>query len=141
MFAEKLLKLIDERGISRYKIAQDTKITEATLSNYCNGKGRPNPSLVKQLAEYFEVDYSWLMEESAEKNKKAQETGAAYKTKNDLLKNRITELEYQLKKCNEEKRQLISVVEKLTNIIDDKFNILFPNASKAQNKKNDESQH
>ncbi|MDR1371439.1 MAG: helix-turn-helix domain-containing protein [Dysgonamonadaceae bacterium] len=61
MFAKRLSETIDKRKLSRYKIAQDTKITEATLSNYCNGKGKPNPSIVKQLADYLGVNYKWLL--------------------------------------------------------------------------------
>ncbi len=61
MFAKRLAETIDKRKLSRYKIAQDTKITEATLSNYCNGKGKPSPSIVKQLADYLEVNYNWLL--------------------------------------------------------------------------------
>jgi transcriptional regulator with XRE-family HTH domain len=61
MFSQRLVETIRKRGLSRYRIAQDTKITEATLSNYCNGKVNPSPSIVKQLADYLGVDYSWLL--------------------------------------------------------------------------------
>ncbi|GHS91008.1 hypothetical protein FACS1894203_0980 [Bacteroidia bacterium] len=68
MFSQRLVETIRKRGLSRYRIAQDTKITEATLSNYCNGKVNPSPSIVKQLADYLGVDYNWLLigEESKE---------------------------------------------------------------------------
>ena len=68
MFSKRLIEAIAKKGVSRYKIAQDTKITEATLSNYCNGKGSPNLSIVKQLSNYFEVDYDWLLGKDANKN-------------------------------------------------------------------------
>ncbi|MDR1718603.1 MAG: helix-turn-helix transcriptional regulator [Dysgonamonadaceae bacterium] len=61
MFSQRFIKIIEEKGISRYKISKDTKITEATLSNYCNGKVNPNPSIVKQLADYLSVDFNWLL--------------------------------------------------------------------------------
>ena len=61
MFSKRLAETIEKRELSRYKIAQETKITEATLSNYCNGKGKPSPSIVKQLADYLRVDYLWLL--------------------------------------------------------------------------------
>ncbi|MDR3061226.1 MAG: helix-turn-helix domain-containing protein [Dysgonamonadaceae bacterium] len=61
MFSQRLVETIRKRGLSRYKIAQDTKITEATLSNYSNGKVNPSPSIVKQLADYLGVDYNWLL--------------------------------------------------------------------------------
>ena len=61
MFSKRLAETIEKRGLTRYQIAQNTKITEATLSNYCNSKGKPSPSIVKQLADYLDVDYLWLM--------------------------------------------------------------------------------
>ncbi len=61
MFSKRLVETISRLGLSRYKIAKDTKITEATLSNYCNGKVSPSPSIVKQLSDYLGVEYNWLM--------------------------------------------------------------------------------
>ena len=61
MFSKRFAELIEKRGLTRYQIAQNTKITEATLSNYCNNKGKPSPSIVKQLADYLSVDYLWLL--------------------------------------------------------------------------------
>ena len=61
MFKDRLTRAIEEKGISKYQIAKETKITEATLSNYCNGKGKPSPSIVMQLASFLDVDYDWLL--------------------------------------------------------------------------------
>ena len=61
MFADRLSELIRKKQITRYQVAKDTGVTEATLSNYARRKGNPNPSIVKQLATYFEVEYEWLM--------------------------------------------------------------------------------
>jgi len=95
MFSKRLVETIAYKKLSRYRIAQDTKITEATLSNYCNDKGKPSPSIVKQLADYLDVDYSWLLSGegrsgiSAAKNVVADST-TTYRTrkkkysKNDL---------------------------------------------------------
>lgn len=83
MFSERLSKLIEERGVSRYRISQDTKITEATLSNYCNEKGNPSPSIVKQLSDYFKVDYNWLLKGDAGKLRSTvSESGVKYKRSN-----------------------------------------------------------
>ena len=61
MFRDRLIRAIEEKGISKYQIAKETKITEATLSNYCNGKGKPSPSIVMQLASFLDVDFDWLL--------------------------------------------------------------------------------
>ena len=61
MFADRLNELIEKKRVSRYQISKDTGVTEATLSNYSKGKGNPNTSIVKQLADYFEVNHEWLL--------------------------------------------------------------------------------
>jgi len=61
MFADRLNELIKKKGVSRYQVSKATAVTEATLSNYTKGKGNPNTSIVKQLADYFEVSFEWLM--------------------------------------------------------------------------------
>ena len=61
MFADRLNELIEKKSITRYQVAKATGVTEATLSNYTKGKGNPNTSIVKQLADYFEVSFEWLM--------------------------------------------------------------------------------
>ncbi len=61
MFADRLNELIQKKQVSKYQIARATGVTEATLSNYTRGKGNPNTSIVKQLADYFEVDFEWLL--------------------------------------------------------------------------------
>lgn len=61
MFSDRLNELIEKKKVSRYQISKDTRVTEATLSNYAKGKGNPNASIVKQLADYFEVSFEWLM--------------------------------------------------------------------------------
>ena len=66
MFADRLNELIEKKGVSRYQISKATGVTEATLSNYTKGKGNPNTSIVKQLADYFEVSSDWLLRGNGE---------------------------------------------------------------------------
>lgn len=53
---EKSLELLNKAvndGISNYKIAKDTKITEATIGNYINGKTKPTLANASILIAYF----------------------------------------------------------------------------------------
>ncbi len=127
MFSERLIEAINRKGVSRYRIAKDTKITEATLSNYFNGKVRPSRSIVKQLAEYLGVDYYWLLNgevrldtvSDPDGNPSAEKTSGR-KTKYNksdqngvirLLESRLKELENQLKKKDEQIDHLIRILE------------------------------
>lgn len=49
-------KLKNERGITTYKVAQDTGLTQTMFSDWKNGKSRPKADKLKILAEYFGVN-------------------------------------------------------------------------------------
>lgn len=128
-FAARLTELINKKGISRYRISKDTKITQATLSNYCNGKVNPSPSNVKQLSEYFEVDYDWLLggdpETSFSSNKitNAKDGRASYKLRpgsggSDIkflithFEERLNRKDDEIKFLHQENHRLLSLLEK-----------------------------
>lgn len=50
----RLLKNALKDGVSNYRIAKDTKITEATIGNYVNGKTKPTHANAEILIRYFE---------------------------------------------------------------------------------------
>ena len=56
--ALELLFEANKNGISNYKIAKETKITEATIGNYINKITKPSFANAKILISYFETD--WL---------------------------------------------------------------------------------
>lgn len=50
----KALTFVRETNLTPYKIAQETKITEATIGNYKNGKTNPTLANAEILIRYFE---------------------------------------------------------------------------------------
>lgn len=52
--AIELLNKAISSGVTNYKIAKDTKITEATIGNYVNGKTKPTHANADILLRYFE---------------------------------------------------------------------------------------
>lgn len=54
-------KLLRERGVTAYKVAKDTGIGTATLSNWKNGKYTPKQDKMQKLADYFGVSIDYLM--------------------------------------------------------------------------------
>ena len=133
MFKNRLTRVIEERGISKYQIAKETKITEATLSNYCSGKGKPSPSIVMQLANFLNVDFNWLINGAGEEDEEDKLIFSDSKPEYLILgKNKytsksssiiITHLEKQI----DEKDKLIN---KLTSIIADKLDVIIEQSKK-----------
>jgi len=126
MFRDRLTRAIEEKGISKYQIAKETKITEATLSNYCNGKGKPSPSIVMQLASFLDVDFHWLLSGTGddENNKLVfSDPAAKYLV---LSKKKfpekssgavISHLEKQLNEKNKLIDRLTSIIEKKIDVV------------------------
>lgn len=61
---EKFLKLLEERGLTVYKVSQITGISQSTLSDWKNRDGG-NLSVenLKKLAEKLEVPVSYFLED------------------------------------------------------------------------------
>lgn len=55
-------KLMEEKGLTAYKVSTDTGISQATLSDWKNGKiSSPKMDKLVVLAKYFDVDLDYLM--------------------------------------------------------------------------------
>jgi transcriptional regulator with XRE-family HTH domain len=52
-FSDRIRKLIDSSGVSRYRIAIETGIDHAVLSRFMNGKGGLSISSLDALADYL----------------------------------------------------------------------------------------
>ena len=65
--AQRLCLLIDERGVSRGKVARAVNVHTSTVTNWLDGKEPKAESLVK-LAEYFGVSVSYLTGETSDRN-------------------------------------------------------------------------
>ena len=57
-------KLCAEKGVSAYRVAQDTGVTTATLTSWKQGKYAPKTDKLQKLADYFDVDLDYLMGKS-----------------------------------------------------------------------------
>lgn len=60
---EKFETLLDEKGITAYRVAIDTGISTATLSNWKNGRYEPKTDKLKKIADYFDVPIEYFLEE------------------------------------------------------------------------------
>lgn len=64
-FNEILRKLMQDMGYSNYRLAQLLDISQSTVSYWLDGKGLPQRSKKKQLADLFGVSVDYLMGEEA----------------------------------------------------------------------------
>lgn len=60
---KKYAKLRDERGITDYKVSQETGIATATLTEWKNGKYQPKIDKIVVLAKFFNVPINYFIEE------------------------------------------------------------------------------
>ena len=58
----KYAKLRDERGVTDYKVSQETGISTATLTEWKQGKYNPKTDKLKKLADYFGVTVDYFLE-------------------------------------------------------------------------------
>lgn len=54
-------QLLLQRGITAYRVAKETGVTTATLTNWKNGKYTPKQDKLQKIADYFGVSLEYLM--------------------------------------------------------------------------------
>ena len=54
-------QLLSKYGVTAYKVAKETGITTATLSNWKRGKYTPKQDKLQKIADYFGVSLEYLM--------------------------------------------------------------------------------
>lgn len=59
---EKYAKLRDKKGITDYRVSEDTKITKSTFSDWKSGRSNPKIDKLKILADYFGVNIEYFLE-------------------------------------------------------------------------------
>ena len=60
---EKYVKLRNKKGITDYRVSEDTKITKSTFSDWKSGRSNPKIDKLKLLADYFGVSIEYFLEE------------------------------------------------------------------------------
>ena len=65
---EKFARLLNERGVTPYRVHKETGISTATLSDWKNGKSQPKKDKIEKICEYFDVPLSYFYGEDALSN-------------------------------------------------------------------------
>lgn len=53
-------KLMAQRGVTRYRVAKDTGVAEATLADWMKGRSTPKIDKLQKIADYFGVSIDYL---------------------------------------------------------------------------------
>ena len=60
---EKYVMLRDKKGVTGYRVSEDTGITKSTFSDWKSGRSKPKLDKLQILADYFGVDIKYFLEE------------------------------------------------------------------------------
>lgn len=60
---EKFEQLLNERGITAYRVAKDTGLSPMVFSDWKTGKSKPKVDKLKILADYFGVSIEYFLED------------------------------------------------------------------------------
>ena len=80
-------KLLNERGVTAYKVSKETGDTQSTLSDWKRGRSTPKTDNMKKIADYFGVSIDYLMtgKESNDENTSTEKDYAKNETERKLL--------------------------------------------------------
>ena len=76
--------LLDKYGVTAYKVAKETGVTTATLTNWKNGRYTPKPDKLQKIADYFGVPLSYLL--TGKYEEEVKETTLTLKDERDIKK-------------------------------------------------------
>lgn len=67
---QKYVKLRDEKGVSDYRVSEDTGITKSTFTDWKSGRSQPKLDKIKILADYFGVSIEYFINDEPEQKDK-----------------------------------------------------------------------
>lgn len=81
---EIFVKLLDERGVTAYKVSKATGIAGSTFTDWKNGRSTPKQDKLQKIADYFGVSIEYLMTGKEDTAKEESELNA--RDKRDIAK-------------------------------------------------------
>lgn len=71
---DRILSLIEERGITAYRLAKETGIAQSNIADWKKGKSNPSYGALVKIANYFEVPVEYLEGKSEDIKTTEEET-------------------------------------------------------------------
>lgn len=114
---EIFLKLLEERGVSAYKVGKATGIAGSTFTDWKTGRSAPKQDKLQKIADYFGVTLDYLMTGEEQNSPYSDDMADLFieiSRSNDV--NRIKRLlSYYMDLNEREKDSVDSIVESLSN--------------------------
>jgi transcriptional regulator with XRE-family HTH domain len=121
---EIFLKLLEEKGVSAYKVGKATGIAGSTFTDWKTGRSAPKQDKLQKIADYFGVTLDYLMtgeEQNSPYSDDMADLFVEISRSNDV--NRIKRLlSYYMDLNEREKDSVDSIVEYLSNKYNPKKN-------------------
>lgn len=92
-------RLLQQHGVTAYRVAKETGVTTATLTNWKNGKYTPKQDKLQKIADYFGVPLSYIL--TGEMKESVQETILTPKDERDIAKD-LDRIMGEIEKGNDE---------------------------------------
>lgn len=77
MAYERIFELIEENGLTAYRVSKDTGISQASLADWRKGRSNPKIDKLQKLSEYFGVSIGYLTGGSGRTHRYASTTKAS----------------------------------------------------------------
>ena len=81
-FSERLQKVMDEQGYTKYKVAKALHMSATTISNYLKNKTKPDTTKLEVMSRLLGVNRRWLLTGEGDKYRKGN--AAKTETSGDL---------------------------------------------------------
>lgn len=120
-FPERLQSIIEEQGISKYKIAKAIDISASTVANYIKGKTKPDSTKLTVLSKMLGVNKGWLQTgegakyliEEPEINYKTTYSGMNDK---EMIEKLLNILDRQCDSMREKDMQITQLISKIPDV-------------------------
>lgn len=76
---ERFVQLLQENGITAYRVSKNTGVTQTTLSDWKTGRATPRTATLQKIADYFDVSLDWLLGNTDYRK------GSEYSTDKDII--------------------------------------------------------
>ena len=102
-------KLMEEKGLTAYKVSKETGISQSVLSAWKKGTSVPRPVTFKILADYFGVSVEYLRGETAERTAKEK---PADQVADGLTEEEIEYIKWFRTQATEKEKTLVRIIVK-----------------------------
>lgn len=120
-FPERLQSIIEEQGISKYRIAKAIDISASTVANYIKGKTKPDSTKLAVLSKLLGVNKNWLQTGEGtkyivEESEVAYRQASAEINERQMIQKLLNLLDRQYDSLREKDMQITQLINKIPDV-------------------------